>query len=379
MDPWQAAQMTHNRFPSMTEVVYGKSKDTPAPIGMQVQNALNNNGYPTNAATANAVNVAADAQGTDQPAYPTEFRRGFDAASAASAIPKAALPPGKMPPNPNNGNDPYPGAPKVENITNRLALKQSAGVDFGLPRMQQQYQQVPTGGGGGGGGGLFSPSLMSAIQGYHDLSGKAEDGSIAGAWRSRGFAKQRDRLIAGAVAAQNADSGTISANASALGANASMMRAQNEPWLEGMKNFVATRGQDLNYGLGMQQDATHKYGIDATTGAANYRTNVDAETTRRGQDYTLAPHLPQMTLDTMGVEAYKAGDPASGKEYMTAGRQPQLPRAPQFHEDMQGNTVILHPDGSQQVLSIDAKKKLAASSAAKPYQKKAAEDILGGK
>lgn len=229
----------------------------------------------------------------------------------------AATPPGQVSKLSPDAGQPYPG---VENITSQIARRDSAGVDFGLPRMQQQYQQVPTG--GGGGGGLFSPSLMSAIQNYHDLSTKADDGSLSGAWRSRGLAKQRDRLIAGAVAAQNADAGMISAGASALGANAAMMRATNEPALEGMRNFVTARGQDLNYDLGTQQTATQRYGIDTTRDTAQRRMELDA----RGQELDFERFRPMVQRMDLGNRAYQAGDTEAANTLWSGGAHPQQPK-----------------------------------------------------
>jgi hypothetical protein len=261
----------------------------------------------------------------------------------------------------------------------------SGGIDFGLPRMaaagalpQQQAQPQ----GGGGGGGLFPPGLMAAIQQYHDLSTKADDGSLAGSWRARGYAKQRDNLLAGATNAFTAETGAITAGAHVTGAQAQMLRAQNEPWLDAQKNAVTMyghditgRGQTLNYDLGRRQDTTHRYGIDTTADVTRERTATEADVQRRGQDFTLAPHLPQMGWDARAQKAWDANDPETAKQLATMSRFAPPARVPTTHEDMSGNTIIIGADGKTQVLSPAMKAQLAAERQAAPIQKSVAAQI----
>jgi hypothetical protein len=216
---------------------------------------------------------------------------------------------------------------------------------------------------------MFSPSLQAAIQGYHDMSTKADDGSIAGAWRSRGFAKQRDRLLAGAANDMNAQSGAISAGAHALGANAAMMRAYNEPALEGMKNWVATRGQDLNYDLGRTQDQTHRYSVDATTGAANYRTNVEAGVHKYATDVDLAKNLPTIQRQDLGNQAWQSGQVDDANTLWGGGAHVQQGK---FVTSPDGVGGLVTTDSHTGELVTRAAKELPKFKALSPAEKAAA-------
>lgn len=104
--------------------------------------------------------------------------------------------------------------------------------------------------------------------------------------------------------------------------------------------------------------------------------NLNAQITARGQNFGLAPHLPAMSLQQMGLHAIQNGDLDTGQDYFRAatGAYPRIPRNPlePFTQatSPDGDTVLQYnkytggPPAVYSIKALQEKQRLQAAQAA---------------
>lgn len=323
-----------------------------------------NKKYVVPSATQNAVTGAAAAQGTELsvPAYPTDYRRGYDSATAALPL---APHPTVLTSGPVSGMSPDAGQPYPDNtpFANKVPTS-AARASFldGTPDMPGGMRGVPSNlpAESSGGAGLFAPGFSSQVSDLQSRGAKLLDSSsIVDNWRGRQLLKASARLtgsatsIAGAVTgARNADAGAVGAQASLLGARASAMRASNEVPLAQLADTTQRRGQNIQFDTAAAHDAAVRYGTDTDAASRKYAT-----------DAGLAAHLPTIQREQAVNDAISSGNLEGAEEVARIGRYAPLPRQPSFHPDVSGEGgLMISADGTQKYISfkdmrLDAKAK----------------------
>jgi hypothetical protein len=359
------AGYTHERFPSMSEVVYGKSKDTPVPLDMQMRAMLQNTGFSTvpsstRNAVATAMDTTADAPTADNPAlnrpnYPTEL------AQSQQNMPNGSV-------KTVYQDSTYPGAEP-----------QGADVVPSAQRPNIQFAQFPQGGGsdfntvqsgvsGGGGNGLFSPGISSQMQDLYTRSNALlSSRSMVDNWRGRQLAKMRDRMMLSEAAMGNTRVGAANAQANMLGAQSSALRAANEVPLAMMGDYTQQRGQDVQGNIAKMHDSTQRYGIDST--AATH-----ANATQAMQRI----HLSDILRGEQQAAGLAEGDIGAVHDTTAAfsATQPRIPPVGKFDfNPMNGGGVHIGPDGK---LTFYSQKDIDAASK-KDKKNAAATAIYGNK
>lgn len=348
------AGYTHERFPSMSEVVYGKSKDTPVPLDMQVQTALQNTGFATvPSATKNAVSVAmgetAGMQRTgraeDGPVSPV---KAFDANMPNGSIRTVYQ------------DSTYPGAEPQGG---------GGGVRAQAPNIQ--FAQFPQGGGDSntvqGGGGLFSPGLSGQLQDLYTRSNALlASKSMVDNWRGRQLAKMHGRLALAEAALGNTRVGAANAQANMLGSQASALRAANEVPLAMMGDYTHQRGQDLQFDAAKMHDSTQRYGIDST--AATHRDATGA---------LKQIHLSDILRGQQQAEGLAENDIEAVHDTTAAfsATQPRVQPVGKFEFNPMGGAVHLAPNG----LPTFYTQKQMEEEAKKPRQKAMTGALYGNK
>ena len=310
-------------------------------------------------ATANAV-VAAQQEGTDQPAYPTQFRQGYE--SGASSVPQPKPPTGSVEKYAPNGMDPYP-----INMTNAQGPGgRAATPDYGV-RFPSIPAPVAAGAARVGGVGMLPPEFHQQIGDLLDQATPLlKSGGIVDRLRGRGLLKARSRLIEGATAIAgqrtqgiNAETGQVNADANTLASQTGAYRATNEVPLALLGAATHRYATDTGARTAEMQDATHRFTNEANN-----------DTLRRGQDANVAVHLPTIQREAAINEAISRGDMDTAESIGRVGKYEPQPRSvatvdvPMAGGVMRGDKFYSYKD--LQLQDVAAKKKaLDEANAAK--------------
>lgn len=311
------------------------------------------------ATTLNAVEGVKTAQGSDQPAYPTQYRSGFDAGRAATPTVNA-YPVGPV----NRDITPYPGAVDMTNA-------RMTAPGFNLPRFNAAPPAVAAGAAGIGGVGLLPPEFHSQINGLLDEARPLlSSGGIVDRLRGRQLMRARARLIEGAtsIAGQrtagiNAETGQVNAGANVLASQTGAFRATNEVPLALLSAATHKYGYDVGARTAEMQDVTHRYTNDQNTSALRY-----------GVDSRLLEALPKMQRDQLTNEAITGGDFDTAHRIESLGRQDLRPQPDSVTDVAGAGGVMIRSPGGASSFKTYAELQAEATKATAAATKKRLED-----
>ena len=293
--------------------------------------------YPTQARAQPATTTnAVENVGVDQPAYPTQFRAGFE---AGSAKPPAAPSSSSAGPAKRDESQPYP-----LDLTNAVGPGVRAAT-MQYPTFNAPPQAVRQGAAAvGGGAGLISPNVQYELDDMLS-EGKKFLGSrgIVDRLRGRTLLKQRARLLEGAtdiartrVAGISAETGIQNANANTLQAQTGAYRATNEVPLALLDSSTRRYGVDSVAASRSADRETERYGIDTRSADAR-------DATRAG----LAPHLPMMQRQDAINRLF--ADPSTREDaadLATIGTRERPDQRPTMTPSPDGTTVMVMRPGA---------------------------------
>lgn len=301
--------------------------------------------------------------GVDSPAYPTQYRAGYDAAQAAPVAPPAVPSAPSAAPAANGDGlqskpvpSPYPLLIPQQGPGYRAAMPEYPRIQFNAapPAVANAANANPY----AGAGSLSGETMGQLDDLYREARPLLSSRGIVDRFRGRQLLGARSRLLEGAtriagtrVAGINAES---SAASSAIGANASMLSAQTGAFRA--SNEVP---------LGMLQAYSHRYAADVGaqtqlgvagmhSDTSRYVSDQANESHRYGIDADVAKSLPTIQRNAQVNSMYNDGNTEGAHELAGIGLRDTRPVLPKLDFNPANPDVAFstHPDGSIRVHSV---------------------------